>query len=79
MPALRVGNAALAAGQVQAELRAEDRAEPGAGLLPEPGCRLGELRHPVHAVVVGDGQRCQAEFGRLATRSAGLDAPSRKL
>ena len=58
------GGATAAGGRAQAELGAEDRADPGAALLPEPGGRLRELRHAVHAVVVGDGQRGQAEARR---------------
>ncbi len=74
VPAHRVGYAALAAGQVQAELGAEDGAEPGAGLL-EAGGRLGELGHPVHAVVIGDGQRFQAAFCRLGDQLLGTGCP----
>src|SRR5581483_7079872 len=35
------------------------------------GRRLGELGHPVHAVVIGDGQRLEAERGRLGDQIVG--------
>ena len=55
MPSCWVGDAALPAGQVQAELGTEDRTEPGAARLFHASYRLGELRHSVHAVMIGDG------------------------
>ena len=66
VPASRVGDAAPGGRQVQAELSAEDRADPGAGQLFQLGGGLRELGHPVHAVVIGDGQRRQATPGRLS-------------
>ena len=67
----RVGDTALAGGQAEAELGAEDRAELDAGLLGQLGGRLGELGYPVHAVVVGDGQRFEAAPGRLGDQFGG--------
>ncbi len=74
VPAYRVGYAALAAGQFQAELGAEDRAELDAGPL-EAGGRLSELGYPVHAVVIGDGQRLQAACCRLGDQILGTGCP----
>ncbi len=51
----RVGHTVLRAGQAEAQLGAEHR-----GHAQLPG-RLGEPHRPVHAVVVGDGHRVQAE------------------
>ena len=44
------------------ELRAEHRAETDTA-LPQARRRLSELRHPVHAIVIGDGQRREASLG----------------
>ena len=57
--------------RADAQLGAEDRAERDARLLGELGGRLGELGHPVHAVVIGDGQRFEAEPGRLGHQLGG--------
>jgi len=64
----RVGYPALARGQAQRELGPEHRAEHLAGIGRQPGSGLRELRYPVHAVVVGDGQCGQAPAGRLGNQ-----------
>jgi len=70
-----VSAGAVSAGQVQAELGAEDRADPDSCFLPQPGCGLGELRHPVHAVVVGNGQPGKTAFCCLGDQLAGAGSP----
>ena len=60
--------------QAEAQLGAEHRAQPGA-LAAEPGGGLRELRHPVHAVVVGEGEHLQPEPGRLGDQLAGGGRP----
>ena len=57
--ALRIGHPVLRGGEPQRQLCAEDRAD------PELGGGLGEPDHPVHAVVVGECQRVQAQARRL--------------
>ncbi len=67
--ALRVGHPVLRAGQTQGQLGAEHRRHPH-----RPG-RLGEADHAVHAVVIGDGQRLQAQAGRLLDQLLGVGCP----
>ena len=68
---LRVGDAVLVAGQPDAELGAEGRAQLRAALVGEPPRGLRELRHPVHPVVVGEGEHLEPEPGRLGDQLAG--------
>jgi hypothetical protein len=65
MPAGRIRNTALPAGQIQAELSTENCLDRCAALF-QPGGSLSELRYPVHAIVISDGQRGQAARGRLS-------------
>jgi hypothetical protein len=68
------GVGVLVPGCPQAQLRAEHRVQPGAGVA-EPRRGLGELRHPVHAVVVGEGEGLESEPGRLGHQFAGGGRP----
>jgi hypothetical protein len=65
MPAGRIWNPALPAGQIQAELGTENCLDRYTA-RPQPGGSLSELGYPVHPIVISDGQRGQAARGRLA-------------
>ena len=65
----------MATRQVKAELGAEDRAYPDAGLFFAAGSGLGELGSSVHAIVVSDGERLYSAPGRLRDQFGGLRRP----
>ena len=66
MAALGVGSTGLALGQVETQLRPEHRADSGAS------GSLGQPNHSVHAVVIGDRQRLDAEPSRLGDQGVGI-------
>ncbi len=68
------GVGVLVSGRPQAQLGAEHRAQLGP-LIAEPRGGLRELRDPVHAVVVGQGERLEPEPGRLGDQLAGGGGP----
>ena len=59
----------------KAQFGAEDRPERGSRLLGLAGGGLGELGHPVHAVVVGDGQGLHSLTARLGDQFGGAGRP----
>ena len=66
MAALGIGHPVLRGGEPERQLRAEDGAD------PELGGGLGEPDHPVHAVVVGECERVQAQARRLLDQLLGV-------
>ena len=73
--ARRVGRFAAWPGrQAETELGAEYRAQLAAAVA-EPRRGLRELRHPVHPVVVGEGEHLEPEPGRLGDELAGGGRP----
>ncbi len=79
MPVDRVRSPVLTAGQVEAELGAEDRAELDTALAAQLRGRLSELRDPYIPSWSVMASAVRPRAAASATRSAGLEAPSRKL
>ncbi len=66
---LRIGYPVLGAGQPEGQLGAEYRRH------PHRSGRLGETDHPVHAIVVGDGQGLQAQAGGFFDQLLRMGSP----